>query len=53
MSRISAMALLEQFHDQKISYCDTLSVAMMKEQQIDRIFTFDHHFDLLGAKVIR
>ena len=53
MSRISAMALLEQFHDQKISYCDTLSVAMMKEQKIGRIFTFDHHFEVMGINVIR
>ena len=47
------MALLEQFHDQKISYCDALSVTIMKEQKIDQIFTFDHHFEVMGINVIR
>lgn len=52
-SRMTTMALLKKFNDQKISYCDALSVAIMKEQKIDQIFTFDHHFDLMGVKVIR
>lgn len=52
-ARMTAMALLEKFNDQKISYCDALSVAIMQEQKIDRIFTFDDHFEVMGVQVIR
>lgn len=51
--RMATVALLEKFNDQKISYCDALSVAIMKEQKIDQIFTFDHHFEVMGVRVIR
>lgn len=53
LTRKTALKLLDQFLDQKISYCDALSVAIMKEQQIDEIFAFDHHFEIMGVKVVR
>jgi predicted nucleic acid-binding protein len=44
------MELLEKYNDQKISYCDALSVAIMKQLEIDVIFAFDHHFELMGTR---
>lgn len=38
------------WNDQKISYCDALSVAIMQDKKIDKIFAFDHHFEIMGVK---
>ncbi|TCP23810.1 putative nucleic acid-binding protein [Scopulibacillus darangshiensis] len=42
--------LLEKYNDHKISYCDALSAAIMAQYKIPCIFTFDHHFEILGVK---
>lgn len=52
-TRTTALQILEQFHDQKSSYCDAVAVAIMREQNINQIFAFDHHFDMMGVTVIR
>ncbi|GIN56805.1 type II toxin-antitoxin system VapC family toxin [Lederbergia ruris] len=52
-TRLHTQGILEQFSDQKISYCDALSVAIMKEMQISKIFAFDHHFELMGTQLVR
>lgn len=46
------MELLEKYSDHKISYCDALTVAVMKHKEIDVIFAFDHHFELMGTRRI-
>ncbi|MBW8349858.1 PIN domain-containing protein [Bacillus sp. IITD106] len=51
--RRAAFQMLEQYNDHNISYCDVLSVAMMKEQQIQKIFAFDYHFEIMGVQLIR
>ena len=48
-ARLDALNLLEKFNDHKISYCDALSVALMNLNHIETIFSFDHHFELLGV----
>lgn len=47
---LSAEQLLKQYSDQKLSYVDALSIAMMKENQINLVFCFDHHFSLAGLE---
>lgn len=51
--RKDTFQLLEQYNDHKISYCDALSVTVMKEKQINKIFAFDHHFEMMGVQLIR
>lgn len=46
--RNGTLSLLEKFNDHKISYCDALSVAAMKLNKIDYIFSFDYHFEMMG-----
>lgn len=48
--RLQVLDLLERFSDQKISYCDALSVVIMNEQKITDAFAFDYHFAVLGVK---
>lgn len=47
--RREALSLLEKYNDHKISYCDALTVAIMTRNQVDKVFTFDHHFELMGV----
>ncbi|WP_026907277.1 type II toxin-antitoxin system VapC family toxin [Paucisalibacillus globulus] len=49
--RKTASQILEQYSDQKISYCDAISVSLMKEQKIQKIFAFDHHFEVMGVEL--
>lgn len=48
--RSKTMELLQKYSDHKISYCDALTVAVMKQKEIDVIFAFDHHFELMGTR---
>jgi predicted nucleic acid-binding protein len=50
--RRQTQALLEKYNDHKISYCDALSVAVMNANQIEKVFAFDHHFDVMGVERI-
>ncbi|GGK09171.1 hypothetical protein GCM10007063_34540 [Lentibacillus kapialis] len=51
--RKNTLRLLNDFNDHKISYCDALSVAIMKEHHIQKIFSFDHHFEVMGMELVR
>lgn len=51
--RSNTLQILEKYQEHKISYCDALSVGIMKEQQIQKIFAFDHHFEIMGAQLVR
>lgn len=48
--RAKTTKLLEKYSDHKISYFDAQAVAIMEKHNIDHIFTFDHHFDIMGVK---
>ncbi|HEU5138761.1 MAG TPA: PIN domain-containing protein [Bacillales bacterium] len=50
--RMETFRLLEKYNDQKVSYCDALSVTIMQKMKINRIFAFDRHFDILGVNRI-
>ncbi|WP_164669913.1 type II toxin-antitoxin system VapC family toxin [Virgibacillus doumboii] len=51
--RKNTLGLLNNFSDHKISYCDALSVAIMKDQHIPRVFSFDYHFEIMGVELVR
>lgn len=44
--------ILEKYSDHKISYCDAMSVAIMKELEIRYIFSYGHDFTKLGVERI-
>ena len=41
--------LSEGIAGHKISYCDAISVAVMKQMNIDEVFAFDRHFEMMGV----
>lgn len=45
--------VLGRYHDQKLSYVDAFSIALMQSRpDIDVIFAFDHHMTLAGIPVL-
>jgi predicted nucleic acid-binding protein len=42
--RTIAIGLVDQYLDQKLSYTDAISVALMKRLGLRQIFSFDRHF---------
>ncbi len=45
--------VIERFHDQKLSYVDAFSIALIQSRpDIDAIFAFDHHMTLAGLPVL-
>lgn len=45
--------VLDRFHDQKLSYVDAFSIALVQSHpDIDAIFAFDHHLALAGLPVL-
>jgi predicted nucleic acid-binding protein len=47
--RVLALALMEKFSDQTLSYEDAVSVALMRRFGIEKIFSFDKHFLLFPS----
>jgi len=43
-----AQQFLRQYADQKFSYVDAVSFAVMKQREITEAFAFDHHFLVAG-----
>lgn len=43
--------LYQKFRDQDFSIADCISFVVMKQYQITRCFTFDHHFSTMGFAV--
>ncbi|HEY0826522.1 MAG TPA: PIN domain-containing protein [Bacilli bacterium] len=52
MMRKDSIILLGKFRDHKISYCDAVSVMVMRHKKIKYMFAFDHHFELMGLDLI-
>lgn len=50
---LEAVNWLEKFADQKVSFTDAVSFALMRRHRIARAFTFDRHFELAGFKPMR
>ena len=47
----AALLLFEKFADQKVSFTDCISFAMMRTAGISSAFTFDRHFQSAGFSV--
>jgi uncharacterized protein len=46
-----ALRWLGKFSDQKLSFTDTLSFALMRREGISTVFGFDRHFELAGFEL--
>ncbi len=47
----SAVDLFRKFADQKVSFTDCVSFALMRRHRVKRVFTFDRHFARAGFEV--
>ena len=45
---VEALAELERFADQRLSYTDALSFVLMRDADASQAFAFDRHFSLAG-----
>jgi len=45
---IEATTLFERYADQDFSFTDCTSFVLAREAAVDAVFTFDHHFSILG-----
>ena len=50
---LSALELFERFADQRVSFTDCVSFALMKRHRISRAFSFDRHFVLGGFSLLK
>ena len=48
----AALVLFEKYADQRISFCDCVSIALMRRLTIQEVFTFDRDFALAGFAVL-
>ena len=47
-AELQAIEILQKFADQRISFTDCVSFAIMRQERIKRAFSFDRHFQLAG-----
>lgn len=47
-----AEQFLRDYQDQKLSYTDAVSMAIMKKEQIQKAFGFDKHFYILNFQLV-
>ena len=52
IDEIIALELFEKYADQNISFTDCLSFVVMQQRNIQKVFTFDKHFQYAGFEVI-
>jgi uncharacterized protein len=50
---IEALRVMEKYADLPLSYADALSISIMREYNIKRIFTFDDDFTVVGFSAFR
>ena len=48
---LEALADFEKFADQRVSFTDCVSFALMRSRRIRRVFSFDRHFALAGFEL--
>ena len=46
-----ALRWLDKFTDQRLSFTDCMSFALMRRNAIRAVFGFDHHFELAGFEL--
>jgi len=47
----TALGLFRKLADQKVSFTDCISFALMRRHRVKRAFTFDRHFNLAGFDI--
>lgn len=47
---LQAVQLFEKYADQKVSFTDCVSFAIMRQNNIDEVLGFDKHFEYVGFK---
>jgi predicted nucleic acid-binding protein len=45
---IKALQFFSKYADQHVSFTDCISFVLMKREKINRVFSFDRHFELAG-----
>lgn len=48
----NAVRVLREYKDQALSYTDAVSVAVMRQWEIEQAFSFDQHFATLGFTLL-
>jgi uncharacterized protein len=48
---LHALAFLEKYADQQVSFTDCVSFALMRQRKIDQAFSFDRHFSFAGFRL--
>ena len=49
---IKALQFFSKYADQHVSFTDCISFVLMKRGKINRVFSFDRHFELAGFHMI-
>ena len=51
-NEIRALQFFSKYADQHVSFNDCISFVLMKREKINRVFSFDRHFELAGFHLI-
>ena len=49
---INALQFFGKYADQHVSFTDCISIVLMKREKINRVFSFDRHFEFTGFHVV-
>jgi len=50
-AEIKALDLFEKYSNLEVSYTDCISFVLMSRNRIDRVFSFDKHFEIAGFTI--
>ena len=49
---VNALQFFGKYADQHVSFTDCISIVLMKREKINRVFSFDRHFEFAGFHVV-
>ena len=52
VDEIKALQFFSKYADQHVSFTDCISFVLMKREKINRVFSFDRHFELAGFHIV-